>query len=325
VFDTLKGFAEYGFCKSHAAGFALLAYQSAWLKYYYPAEFYAALLNNQPMGFYSPEVIIGDAKRHGVQILPVDGNRSYARCTVEEGKIRLGFRYVKEIGDKAIASLEKARTGVPFSSFRDFYRRVRLSHEAVENLILAGAMDSFGKPKRQLLWEFGILEQNGCDGLMLDYPEYQVSLPGMTELEELSAEYNVQGLSARLHPMQVIRKSISRDGLMKSSEVVSLFPGTKIRTAGYVVCRQAPRTAKGHVFLTLEDEEGLLNIVLKPHVYQKYRYIVRTEPLLVVEGVLQKREGITNVIAEHLASLKQERERQQAMYSPPAPKARNFC
>jgi error-prone DNA polymerase len=160
---------------------------------------------------------------------------------------------------------------------------------------------------------------------MLEYPEYQVPLPGMTELEELSAEYKVQGLSARLHPMEVIRRSISRDGIMRSSEILSLFPGTRVRTAGYVVCRQAPMTAKGHVFLTLEDEEGLLNIVLKPGVYQKYRYLVRTEPLLVIQGVLQKREGIANIVADHLASLRQERERQQALYTPPAPKARSFC
>jgi len=325
IFNTLKGFAEYGFCKSHAAGFAFLAYQSAWLKYYYPAEFYAALLNNQPMGFYSPEVIIGDARRHGVEILPVEINRSCARCTVEEGKIRLGFRYVKEMGETAVANLEAARAKAPFSSLKDFYHRTGLSREAIENLILAAAMDCFGKPKRQLLWELGILEQHGCHGLMLDYPEYQVPLPSMTELEELSTEYKVQGLSARLHPMQVMRKNISRDGIMRSSEILSLFPGTKVRTAGYVVCRQAPRTAKGHVFLTIEDEEGLLNIVLEPHVYEKYRYIVRVEPLLVVEGILQKREGITNIVAEHLACLRQERERQQAMYPTPIPKARSFC
>jgi len=325
VFNTLKGFAEYGFCKSHAAGFALLAYQSAWLKCYYPAEFYAALLNNQPMGFYSPEVIVGDAKRHGVQILPVDINHSRARCTIEEGKIRLGFQYVKEMGEAAIANLEEAQIRAPFSSLGDFYHRTRLSREAIENLILAGALDRFEKRKRQLLWELGILEHSGHDQLMLDCPEYQVPLPGMTDFEEVSAEYKVQGLSARLHPMQVIRKSISRDGVMRSSEILSLFPGTKVRTAGYVVCRQAPRTAKGHVFLTLEDEEGLLNIVLKPQVYQKYRYVVRTETLLVIEGVLQKREGIANVVAERVVPLRQERERQQAMYPPPAPKARSFC
>jgi error-prone DNA polymerase len=325
IFDTLKGFAEYGFCKSHAAGFALLAYQSAWLKSYHPAEFYTALLNNQPMGFYTPEVIIGDAKRHGVAVLPVDINHSHARCTVEEDKIRLGFRYVKEMGEAAIGNVEEARAKATFGSLRDFYRRTSLSREATENLILAGAMDCFGKQKRQLLWELGILERTGRDHMMLEYPNHQVPLPGMTELEELSAEYKVQGLSARLHPMEVIRKNISRDGVMKSSEILSLFSGTRVRTAGYVVCRQAPMTAKGHVFLTLEDEGGLLNIVLKPGVYQKYRYLVRTEPLLVIEGVLQKREGIANIVADHLASLRQERERQQALCPPPAPKARSFC
>ena len=325
IFNTLKGFAEYGFCKSHAVGFALLAYQSAWLKYYYPPGFYAALLNNQPMGFYSPEVIVGDARRHGVQILPVDVNYSQARCTVEGGKIRLGFRYVKEMGEAAIASLEEARAEAPFSSLRDFYQRARLSREATNNLILAGAMDSFGMPKRQLLWDLGMLEQRRRDSLMLDYPEYQVPLPGMTDLEEISAEYNVQGLSARLHPMQVIRSSISRDGVLRSSDVLTLAAGTRIRIAGYVVCRQAPRTAKGHVFLTLEDEEGLLNIILKPHVYQKYRYVARMEPLLVVEGILQRKEGMINIVAEHLAPLRVERERQHAIYSPPAQKARSFC
>jgi error-prone DNA polymerase len=125
--------------------------------------------------------------------------------------------------------------------------------------------------------------------------------------------------------MQVMRKEISRDGVMRSSEIRSLFPGTRMRTAGYVVCRQARGTAKGHVFLTLEDEEGLLNIVLKPHIYQKYRYLVRTEPLIVVEGILHKRDGIINIVAERLATLRQERERQQALYPSPAPKARSFC
>ncbi len=325
IFNTLKGFAEYGFCKSHAAGFALLAYQSAWLKYYYPTEFYAALLNNQPMGFYTPEVIVGDAKRHGVEVLPVDINHSRGRCRVENGKLRLGFRYVKEMGEASIAELEKVRAETAFALLADFYRRTNLSREVIQNLILAGAMDCFGKPKRQLLWELGILENTGREGLMLSYPDYQVPLPGMTEMEELSAEYKVQGLSARLHPMQVIRKEISRDGVMRSSEIMSLFPGTRIRTAGYVVCRQAPMTAKGHVFLTLEDEEGLTNIILKPHVYQKYRYLVRTAPLMVVEGVLQKRDGIVNIVAERLATLKQERERQQALYPPSAPEAKNFC
>ncbi len=325
IFDTLKGFAEYGFCKSHAAGFALLAYQSAWLKYYYPAEFYAALLNNQPMGFYTPEVIVGDAKRHGVKVLPVDINHSQGHCTIEDGTVRLGLRYVNKMGERAIASIQAARKGGQFSSLADFYSRTRLSREAIENLILAGVMDSFKVARRRLLWDLGVLECSSRNGLMLDYPEYQVPLPGMTDWEEIAAEYSIQGFSARLHPMQIMRGIISKNGVSTSSEALALANGNRVRTAGYVVCRQAPRTSKGHVFLALEDEEGLLNIILKPHVYQQYRYVVRTQPLLIVDGILQKREGITNIIAKHIVPLQPNHERDDVAYSCPAPKARNFC
>ncbi len=303
VFDTLKGFAEYGFCKSHAAGFALLAYQSAWLKYYYPGEFYAAILNNQPMGFYSPEVIIGDARRHGVEVLPVDINSSHGKCTVEEGGLRLGFIYIKEMGEAAITNLEEARAKTPFSSLENLYQRTRLSREAIQNLILAGALDCFGQPKRQLLWDLGLLEQVGRDRLLLGSSGGRVSLPEMTRLEELAAEYNIQGLSARTHPMQLMRDTVPAD-VLKSVEALAVPSGSRIKVAGYVICRQAPGTAKGHVFLTIEDEEGLLNIVLRPQVYQEYRYIVRTESLIIVEGVLQRREGISNLLAESVAPLK---------------------
>ena len=153
---------------------------------------------------------------------------------------------------------------------------------------------------------------------MLEFPQEQVTLSGMTELEELAAEYKVQGLSIRLHPMQVLRSRISRDGILKSSEVITLFPGTRVRVAGCVVCRQAPVTARGHVFLTLEDEDGLLNVVVKPKVYENYRYVVRVEPLIVVEGVLQKRNGTVNIVAEQLIPLRRESERQLINCAPPA-------
>lgn len=318
MFDQIKGFAEYGFCKSHAAGFALLAYQSAWLKRYYAPEFYAALLNNQPMGFYTPEVIVGDARRHGADVLPVDINRSQDRCTVENGKVRLGFRYVKEMGEAAVSRLEEARGKAPFTSLKDFYQRTRLSREATENLILVGAMDCFGAPKRQLLWQMGLLERQGRDGLPLEFREHQVALPGMTRLEEVAADYRVMGLSPRSHPMQVLRAGISRDGVLRSSEAKALFSATRVRVAGYVVCRQAPGTAKGHVFLTLEDEDGLINVILKPNIYEKYRYVATMEPFLVVEGMLQNKDGVANIVAERLVPLRVERERQQTLYPPKA-------
>jgi error-prone DNA polymerase len=324
IFNALKGFAEYGFCKSHAAGFALLCYQSAWLKKYYPAEFYAALLNNQPMGFYNPEVVVNDARRHGVPILPVDVNKSKGRCTVEEGMVRLGFRYVKGVGERAWGKIEGEREKGPYSSLRDFYRRAGLEREAIENLILVGGMDCFGMPKRQLLWQLGLVLKEEVDRLPLEFPDQEVELPEMTEMEEVASDYRIQGLSCRCHPMQVLRKSISRDGILKSSEIEELFDNTRVRMAGCVVSKQAPLTAKGHVFLTLEDENGLVNVILKPQIYEKYRYIARREPLIVVEGILQKKDSIVNIEAERLLPLRDERHRQRTMYPDPAPKARNF-
>jgi error-prone DNA polymerase len=310
TFEALEGFAEYGFCKSHAAGFALLCYESAWLKKYYPAEFYCALLNNQPMGFYSPEVIVQDAKRHGTEILPVDINGSAARCLIEDGKdyperrVRLGFMYVKEMGEKAMDRTVAERERAPYRSLEDFYLRVRLERQPVENLILAGAFDSFGCRKRQLLWQLGLLEKTCPGELSLQFSDIRVSLPDFTELEEMKVDYEVQGLSTKYHPMQVFRKDISGDGLVRSSQLAGLPTDAKIRIAGYVVIRQKPPTAKGFAFITLEDEEGMINVIVRPDVYKRYRQVFKLEPLIVVEGTVQKRDGILNIIAQTLTPLR---------------------
>jgi len=305
IFEALEGFAEYGFCKSHAAGFALLCYQSAWLKKCYPSEFYCALLNNQPMGFYSPEVIVRDAKRHGVDILPADINKSSARCTIEGGKVRLGLMYVKEVGDKAMSQIVAERERAPYSSLEDFYLRTRLERKPVENLILAGAFDSSGCQKRQLLWQLGLLEKKCPGELSLEFSDIAVSLPHFTELEEMRVDYRVQGLSTKYHPMQVLRKDISGDGsdFCRSSELAQLAPDTRVRLAGYVITRQRPPTAKGFAFMTLEDEDGMVNVIVRPNVYQKYRQIFKLEPLILVEGTIQKRDTL-NIIAETLTSLR---------------------
>jgi error-prone DNA polymerase len=308
IFQALEGFAEYGFCKSHAAGFALLCYQSAWLKRYYPVEFYCALLNNQPMGFYSPEVIVRDAKRHGIETLPVDINKSSARCTIEGGKtclergrrIRLGFSYIKIIGEKAMSQIIGERQTAPYVSFDDFYSRARLARAPVENLVLAGAFDSFGCQKRQLLWRLGPLGKQSPRELPLQFGDTRVSLPDFTDLEETKADYEVQGLSTKYHPMHALRKGISGGGLLKSSEVAHLPSNTRVRTAGYVITRQRPPTAKGFAFLTLEDEEGMLNVIIKPDVYRRYRQIFKLEPLILVQGAIQRQRGILNIIADRL-------------------------
>ena len=177
-----------------------------------------------------------------------------------------------------------------------------LSREAMQNLIMVGATDSFGRSKRQLIWELGLLDKKGREGLPMVYPSTEVPLPGMTCLEELAAEYNIQGLSAGSHPMEIYRKEIPA-GVLKTAEAAALPAGTEVRVAGYVVCHQVPATAKGFVFITLEDEDGLLNIVIKPDVYEKYRYVERTEPLIIVKGQVQKRDGVINIIAEYLEPL----------------------
>src|SRR5262249_37619388 len=157
VFDMLGGFAAYGFCKSHAAAFAMLTYQSAWLRLYHAPEFYAALLNNQPMGFYSPEVVVNEARRRGVPVLPVDVNQSRARRTREERSIRLGLRYVKGLGPAALAQLDAERACGPYRSLADFCRRGGLPRAAIENLIVVGAFDGLGLARRELLWQLGLL------------------------------------------------------------------------------------------------------------------------------------------------------------------------
>ncbi len=309
IFAALEGFAEYGFCKSHAAGFALLCYQSAWLKRYHPAEFYTALLNNQPMGFYTPDVIVNDARRHGVTVLPVDINKSCDVSSVEDGKVRLGFTFVKGIGRKAADTIVQARRAASFSSLDDFFLRTGLEVKQIENLILAGAFDSFGKSKRGLLWHLGLLEKKTPGKLPLQFPQFKVGLPPPTDLEEMKNDYEIMGLSPRYHPMQLLRGTISLGKVLKSSSIDQIPSGNSVQVAGYVISRQRPGTAKGFCFLTLEDEEGIMNVIVKPRVYEAYREVFRLEPIILVEGTLQKKDGVINVIAEKLSAFRPQKRR----------------
>jgi len=275
------------------------------------------------MGFYSPEVIVNHAKQKGIKVLPVDINFSRARCTVEEGKIRLGFRYVKAVGDKAWQRIEEGQRQGLYTSLNDFYARTKLDREAAENLIMVGAFDFLGVPRRQLLWQMRILDQQPPAALPLRLPAFSVQLPDMTIQDKVSADYQVQGLSAQHHPMEVFRTQLSKERVSKSVDTAVLPSGAKVRVAGCVVCRQAPGTAKGHVFITLEDEYGLINIILRPRVYEEYRQTARLEPMIIVEGRLQKHSGVVNVIAEHLRLI---HHHQEELSQPmPVSRVRNFA
>ncbi|MBN1855675.1 MAG: error-prone DNA polymerase [Dehalococcoidia bacterium] len=300
VFAALGGFAQYGFCKSHAAGFALICYQSAWLKLHYPLEFYCALLNNQPMGFYSAEVVVHDAQRHGVRILAVDANLSETACSIENGCIRLGLGYVKKVGARVVEKVLDSRRDGPFLSLEDFYFRTELESTTVENLILSGAFDFCGEPRRNLLWQLGTLEKRGPRELPLESGGTVVSLPQMSPLEEMRCDYNVQEMSTTHHPMGVLRGKLEGKDLVKSSDLAVLGDGVRVRLAGYVIMKQRPPTAKGFAFITMEDEEGMINVVIRPDVYERYRQVCIFNPVLIVEGTVQKKDGTLNVRAESI-------------------------
>ncbi|MFN8534335.1 MAG: error-prone DNA polymerase [Dehalococcoidia bacterium] len=299
IFDSLLGFAAFGFPKSHAVAFALLAYESAWLRQYYPAEFYAALLNNQPMGFYSPEVLLGDARRQGIAVVRPDINASNALANVEtDSRLRLGLRDIRGIGADAAGRIVQARADRPFRSLSDALRRCDLSREAFENLILAGAFDGFGLSRRELLWQLGLFIRGDLDqpALEIDPSKDMASLAAFSDWETVIADFNMMGLSPRAHPMSILRRSLPR-AVVSSTQLARLPDGAPVQLAGMVVCRQRPGTAKGIVFLLLEDEVGLTNAIVSPQVYEAQRLLIRTSPFLTVSGRLQKEHGTLNIIA----------------------------
>jgi error-prone DNA polymerase len=314
VFGKLSGFAEYGFPKSHAAAFGLLAYQSCWLKYYYPAEFLCSLLNNQPMGFYAPHVLINDGKRSGLQIARPDINLSRYECTVEGSRsIRIGLSYVKGLQEEAATRIidDRRRNG-EFRSLADLIRRVALRTDTLENLIAAGALDGFGLQRREMLWQIGLFisprgfmepqtrKQAGKQlALALPTEQDHVELPATTSWERMTDEYRTLGLSTRFHPMYLMRARLPKH-MVSTRDLTNLPDGYRIQIPGLIVCRQRPGTAKGITFLLLEDEFGLVNIVVYPDLYERQRLEVRSTPLLTVEGTLQLANNNTNIIAERL-------------------------
>ncbi len=334
MFDKLCAFSEFGFPKSHAYAFAVLAYQSAWLRHYYAAEYYAGLLNNQPMGFYAPHVLIGDARRHGLQVLRVAINSSSARTKpVTPEQILLGFSSVRGIGDdlaKAIVAERDAHG--PYKSLPDLLRRTGMPRNAAEHLITVGALAEFGLGRRELLWQLGLLIPSVAAGrsrsrvspptpwseaergsreltstanrrstqrqlsLVLPTEQDMVQLKDMTDWERMVADYGLLGLSPSYHPMALLRRDLPAD-VLNAEQVRASRDGVRVRTAGLVVCRQRPGTAKGFVFLLLEDETGLVNIVVRPDLYESQRSVIRGEPYLCIEGTVQLHSGTLNLLA----------------------------
>ena len=311
VFEKIIAFAEFGFPKSHSAAFALLAYQSAWLRRYYPVEFNCALLNAQPMGFYPPHVLIHDAKRHGVSVLPPDINHSRAACSVEDNALRIGFGYVKSIGgDVAGAIADECGRNGAFVSLAEFVRRMgritscALREEAIENLVQVGAFDAFGLNRRELLWQLGLLYRPPNMQMVLPLPvdQDQAALQGMSTWERMTTDYRILSLSPGYHPMALIRPYLG-ESLPSLRHLQQMPDGVRVHLPGMVVCRQQPGTAKGFVFLLLEDEFGMVNVIVPPWLHERQRALVRGEAFVIIEGKLQRKEGTVNVLAERFALL----------------------
>ena len=313
VFDKLVGFSGFGFPKSHAAAFGLLAYQSQWLRHHYPAEFLCALLNEQPMGFYPPATLVRDAQRRGVEVLPPDVNLSAAKCMLEGEAVRIGVNYVNSVGeDDAKALVAEREANGAFPDVADLARRTALSRDGLEALIKGGACDSFGRRRRELLWEVGLVfrEQSvpGTGGeekqlpLALEPTAETPELRDLTCWERMLADYKQTGLSVGTHPLALLRPHLP-PGTLSSVELREQPHGRHVAIAGMTVARQRPSTANGIVFMLLEDEHGQVNLIVPPPVYERHRATVRADPLVLAHGRFEKIGENRNVLVSRLESL----------------------
>jgi error-prone DNA polymerase len=309
VYDKLVAFSGFGFPKSHSAAFGLLAYQSAWLRHHYRAEFLAALLNAQPMGFYPPATLVRDAQRHGVQTRPPHVNLSGVGCTIEDGDVRVGLKYVQGLGEDDAEAVVAAQ---PFMSVRDLAQRTPLSHDELRALIESGACDSFGVRRRELLWQLGLVPRpatvprSGGEEKQLALPlEPTVATPELPEptvWEQMLADYRTTSISVGVHPVALLRPNLPSRTL-STIELQKARNGASVAVAGMVVARQRPATANGVVFMLLEDEHMQVNLIVPPQVYDRYRAIIRGEPLILAKGRYEHADRNRNVLVRELVSL----------------------
>ena len=328
IYNQINAFADYGFPESHAASFALIVYASAYLRHYYAPEFICAMLNAQPMGFYAPSTLIEDAKRHGVKVRPVDITRSQWHHTLEPGDgrnaapvVRLGIRSVLGLGSIAQQKIERAlgtaipRRGAehaesPFISISDFVTRTKLDKRSLRALAESGAFDAFvqheppARRRRVALWRVLEAQREGPGPLVL-FPESQVPavLPGFSAPQLTEADYRLTGLSLNGHPMRHVRALVTPNGVKTAREIHTMHNGEAVAHAGLVICRQRPGTAKGFVFLTLEDETGTINVVVTPQRFEEQALLISRKPLLLVRGTLQVESGVYNIRAQEFIAL----------------------
>lgn len=307
IFTQIQGFAEYGFPESHAASFALLAYASAYLKCHHPAEFTCALLNSQPMGFYSSHTLIDDAKRHGVQVLPVHPNISVWDCQIENSALRIGWRFVHGIARSEVDLLLKQRSLKPFQNLGDFLTRVRLRPPVLHRLALGGAFACFGYEQRQALWavlDLAPLVKPETDQLSLfqthsDTPRNSPLAP-VDEYQSICLDYKAYGHSTQGHPMQAIRNRFPKLPKTNAASAKATAHGRTLCVPGISVVMQRPPTAKGVVFATLEDETGFLDLIIHQKTFERFKEVILDHSFLLVRGMIQRDGGSVSMIVREI-------------------------
>jgi error-prone DNA polymerase len=315
VWEQIKGFAGFGFPKAHSAAFGLLAYHSAWLRVHRGPEFLAALLNEQPMGFYPPDALVQEAGRRGIPVLPPDVNRSRALCQAERVRgglgVRIGLGYVKGVRAEQMEALVAERErGGPYRGIAELAARSGAGLPDLERLAWAGALDGVppgGGERRQALWGVGVVAsgRGGQSGTQLAFPFEPAPPPQLEPLGdwgELIANYRSTGIALGKHPMELMRPGID-PALLRSTELARVRDGAEVEVAGMVVARQRPGTAKGIVFMTLEDERGIVNAIVPKRVYERHRAAVRSAVMVRARGRLERREGVTNVLVSEVMEL----------------------
>jgi error-prone DNA polymerase len=304
LFHMLEGFADYGFPESHAASFALLAYASAYVKCRFPAIFAAAILNVQPMGFYSTEVLVNDARRHGVAVKPVEVNASEYWSHVDaDGALRLGFHLIRGLGEVQRTRLEAALGGGAFADLLDFAQRTQLEKEAIENLAIAGAFTPWFKSRREAMWALRAIDERearGELGKLMDVEEPAVRFKPVAPKQETAFDLWSTGVTPQGQAMAHFREQLDAQRVITAARLADMPSNLICRVGGLVITRQRPGTAKGFVFLTLEDETGLVNVIVRPDVYERYRRTIRSASMLVIDGKLQKESGCIDLIAHRI-------------------------
>ncbi|HEY9106180.1 MAG TPA: OB-fold nucleic acid binding domain-containing protein, partial [Roseateles sp.] len=310
IFRQIKGFSSYGFPESHAASFALLTYVSSWLKCHEPAAFLCALLNSQPLGFYTPSQLVQDARRHDVEVRAVDVNHSGYDSSLElrpgrhHPAVRLGLRLVSGLGKEAAQRIEAARARSPFVHPQDLAHRARLTQADMQHLAAADALTSLAGHRRQQVWQASALHAMPelLQGSLL--PEDDLALPAAQEGEEVLWDYAATGLTLRRHPLALLRPRLARQGLLSAKQLDAVKSGRRAKACGIVTGRQKPQTAKGTLFVTLEDETGNVQVIVWNKVYEEHRSTILGARLLAVEGVWQRGDGdVRHLLAQGFINL----------------------